>query len=479
VTTFGVNPFPVGTEEWAEWELAEQRGAQGPDEPTSPADRLRGIDAGQEPVGGQLDSWAPVDLGPYLRGEVQRPEPTVGLARDDMLRLIYPGKEHVVFGEMECGKSWLCVACAAAELLAGNHVLYVHFEDDPADTVDRMVMLDVPADVILRRFHFVAPERKVGGEALDKLLTFRPSLVILDGVNEGMSLHGWAIREEDGAALFRRHLVRPFIRAGAAVLSADHVVKDRQARDRYALGSIHKGNALTGSAILLENADPFGRGLRGRSHVYVTKDRPGFLRRNGKAGKIPGKTYLGEMVVDDTRLWVPFLELTWFAGKDRAGDLDEADPVDQHAEDDDYVLGLVRELTEATGAPVTQRGVRAKSKLGTDKTVDALERLVFGKRLVRMTGPRGAHLFSVPDGLDHAPTGTGPPSEGPVTRTSQRTSGPGDPRTTPDHSGPVELDGPTDVPDDSTSGRCALCGRPTKDGVCDARDWKHFEEEDQ
>ena len=28
-------------------------------------------------------TWKPIDLGPYLRGEVVRPEPTVGLTRKD------------------------------------------------------------------------------------------------------------------------------------------------------------------------------------------------------------------------------------------------------------------------------------------------------------------------------------------------------------------------------------------------------------
>ena len=36
--------------------------------------------------------------------------------RSDGLQLIYPGKEHAVIGEMESGKSWLLVACVAAEL---------------------------------------------------------------------------------------------------------------------------------------------------------------------------------------------------------------------------------------------------------------------------------------------------------------------------------------------------------------------------
>jgi hypothetical protein len=80
-------------------------------------------DAAQEPI--EPDSWIPLDLGPYLRGEVRRPEPTVGVARRDGVKFLYPGKEHAVIGEMEAGKSWFALACVAAELSMGRTVVYV------------------------------------------------------------------------------------------------------------------------------------------------------------------------------------------------------------------------------------------------------------------------------------------------------------------------------------------------------------------
>src|SRR5271167_3049473 len=39
-------------------------------------------------------TWEPVDLGPYLRGEVSQPQPSIGAHRSDGLQLIYPGREH-------------------------------------------------------------------------------------------------------------------------------------------------------------------------------------------------------------------------------------------------------------------------------------------------------------------------------------------------------------------------------------------------
>lgn len=283
---------------------------------------------GSAPVGTNGNSWRPVDLGPFLRGEVSRAVPSIGLTRRDGLRLIYPGKEHAVIGEMESGKSWLITACVAAELDAGRHVVYIHYEEaDPSDTVERLRALGAPADQVLALLRFVGPEQPVSPQQLTRLLDPAPSLVVHDGVNEAMSLHGWAIREEDGAAAFRRHLVKPCTSAGSAVLSADHVVKDRESRGRYALGSVHKGNALNGALLVLENAEPFGRGQRGRSHIYVTKDRPGHLRRHGRATKTPGKTYVGELVIDDTRQRVDYLDLAFLAPDPEHRGESEAQPV--------------------------------------------------------------------------------------------------------------------------------------------------------
>lgn len=392
--------------------------------------RQRLIDIAMEHVtaigyGPVSTGWEPVDLGPYLNGEVVQPEPTVGMRRSDGLRLIYPAREHVVFGEMESGKSWFAIASVAAELDAGNHVVYVHFEEpDPGGTVDRLLALGVGKPAIDKLFRFVAPHHPVTALALARLLDPPPVLVVLDGINEAMALHGWGIRDEDGAAKFRRHLVMPCVRVGAATLGCDHVVKDREARGRHALGSIHKGNGITGSLILLENAEPFGRGERGRSHIYVTKDRPGHLRRHGRAdAKTPGKTYLGELVVDDTQLRTPDLELMFWAPTETTGAPKPANTVEgarlevKH-EADVHVLEAVDALL-AAGHVAGLNTVCAKSPYGKGKTSESLTRLVL-TGVLRETRDGNQRVFD---------------------RFADRSGGPGGPRVfTPGPPGPVRVD---------------------------------------
>lgn len=378
--------------------------------PTSaePLDRLPAVladaqdapDEGEDRRNADTDpgSWAPIDLGPYLRGEIVRPEPSLGMARTDGLRLLYPGKEHACIGEMESGKSWLALASVAAELNAEHHVVYVHFEEcDPSDSVERLGALQVRDQDILWFLRFVGPERQVSPEALAALLDPAPTLVVFDGVNEAMALHRWAIREEDGAAEFRRRLVKPCTRLGAAVLSLDHVVKDAERRARTALGSVHKVNGLSGALILLENAEPFGRGLRGRSHVHVMKDRPGFLRRHGRPDpKVPGKTFMGELVIDDTRRSEPFLEVAFHALK---GDGDTAESPKSGAPSlAEEVFAVVAALPGK--AVASERALFAQCRKAEIKAREshirrAVDDLIMASRLTEVTGQRGAKGYQI------------------------------------------------------------------------------------
>lgn len=371
--------------------------AQAADISDAEARRLKVADILADSTRGErdTDSWTPINLAPYLDGTHIRPEPAVGIARQDGLRLLYPGKEHAVIGEMESGKSWFSLACVAAELVAGNTVVYIHFEEaDPADSVERLQALGVPAHRIAGGFRFVGPSSPVTPDRIVRLLDPPPSLVVLDGQNEGMALHAQAIREEDGAAKFRQLLVKPWTEAGAAVLSCDHVVKDKEARGRYALGSIHKGNALNGSLILLENTDPFGRGQRGASRLYAVKDRPGHLRRHGQGTKTSGKTYLGQIVVDDTRRWRNELDLAFLAPAEEApADTKPKSPLGQ------WVLDVVAGQPEQTVANRAQLYAllrKAGYSLREADVRDAVEDLIVAGTLAEHLGKRGAKGYRIP-----------------------------------------------------------------------------------
>lgn len=342
-------------------------------------------------------TWEPVDLGPYLRGEVVQPQPSLGIARSDGQRFIYRGREHAIVGETESGKTWFAIGCVAAELLDGNHVIYAHYEEsDPASTVEKLQLLGVDPAVIGARLRFVAPARAVRIEWIDALLDPPPALVVHDGINEAMALHGDEIKDAAGAAAFRRRLVLPFLRIGAATIACDHLAKDKEGRGRDAYGSVHKGNAIDGARILLENKEPFGRRMRGRSHVFVTKDRPGQLRAHGNPAGIPGKTFIGTLVVDDSETIGPDFTLRFFAPKDDDSTADEAAIAPHGAELADTVYAVIAALSEraVTSTRILLAEMRKAGHQARDIDVRAaVDDLLVSGRLIEISGNRGAKGF--------------------------------------------------------------------------------------
>jgi hypothetical protein len=246
-------------------------------------------------------SWKPVDLTDILAGTYTPPKPTVG-QRNDGVGLFYPGKLHSVASESEAGKTWLLIVAAFDEIKAGNHCLYVDFEDCAEGIAGRLQMFGLSAQQILDQFHYIRPDETVNTEQnladlREALKRWRPTLAIVDGVTEAMTMHGLNINDNTDIAAFAATLPRKLARAGCATVCLDHVVKDKDGRGRYAIGGVHKLNGIDGAAYILEARDPFGDGLKGRSTILIAKDRPGQLRKHGQR-RPDGLTDFGELIVD-------------------------------------------------------------------------------------------------------------------------------------------------------------------------------------
>lgn len=245
-------------------------------------------------------TWQPVDLAAVLAGTWQPPQPTVG-RRSDGRGLFYPGKTHTVVSETEGGKTWLALSAALDEMATGRHVLYLDFEDDQGTVAGRLLTLGASRSTIASHFHYLRPESPLGSgihaDDLHQLLeAHQPTLAVIDGVTEAMTMHGLNPLDNVDAARFGRILPRRLTVAGCAVANLDHVTKSSDSRGRYALGAVHKLNGLDGGAYLLENRSAFGVGLTGRSTIKIAKDRPGQLRAHAlpSAG---GLHWYGDLVL--------------------------------------------------------------------------------------------------------------------------------------------------------------------------------------
>ncbi len=245
-------------------------------------------------------SWQPVDLRHVLDGTYTPPEPAVG-RRSDGIGLFYPGKSHVVVSESEGGKTWFALSACLDEMKAGNNVVYLDFEDDEGGIAGRLLTLGAHRDLIRDTFHYIRPADRLGtGIHRDDLWRVldehHPTIGVLDGITEAMTLHGLDPNKNDDAATFGRMLPRMLTEHGAAAVSLDHVTKDREGRGRWAIGAQHKLSGLDGAQYVLDNRHSFGVGLTGRSTVKIAKDRPGQLRRNALPSS-GGMFWFGDLVL--------------------------------------------------------------------------------------------------------------------------------------------------------------------------------------
>ncbi|MBA8794929.1 hypothetical protein FHX74_002557 [Friedmanniella endophytica] len=309
--------------------------------------------------------WQPVDLEAVLSGTYQRPEPTVG-SRTDGRGLFYPGKSHTVVSETEGGKTWFALSAALDEMAASHHAVYIDFEDDEGSVVTRLLTLGATPDRIRNHFHYLRPDAGIGaddnaGDLTQLLGDTRPRLVVLDGITEAMGLHGLDPLKNADAAIFGRRVTKRITDTGAAVVSLDHVTKDRENRGRYALGAVHKLNGLSGAQYTLTNRTPFGIGLTGRSTINIAKDRPGQLRAHALPSS-SGLHWYGDLVLESHNQ-----------------DFAEVSITPPHQTDEDFrPTELMHRISEALAeyGPLAQRRILAATKGKTDSKRQALDFLI-------------------------------------------------------------------------------------------------------
>jgi hypothetical protein len=238
------------------------------------------LDAVKPPAVGEPSSWARVDLRDALAGEGAEAAPTI-LQRADGPCLLYDSRIHQVSAEPEAGKSWLGLRAIADLLKTGCNALLIDFESTASENVVRLLGLGVDEDRILDQFIYLRPHEPLTDATrsdFEAALAQSPALVVIDGATEALTIHGLDLADNADIARWLELLPRPAARSGAAVLLVDHVVKNREARGRYAIGAQHKLAGID-VAYALEVVEPFGRGQDGKVRLKVMKDRPGHVRQ--------------------------------------------------------------------------------------------------------------------------------------------------------------------------------------------------------
>ena len=271
-------------------------GARAATEPEAPIVTGPDPEEGEElagprnPLDERSSSWSSVDLGPYLRGEVARPEPSM-FRRDDGQGLLYPGRVNLLYSKRESGKSWVSLLVVKQLLSEGVSVLLIDLEDEPTTAVTRLLALGAKPEEIDQHLGYIRPESglaamRPGGEVVVRqedediereLVDRQPALVVLDGMTVLYALHGLDTNHSVETEVITGWLKRLTRNGKSTVLLIDHVTKSAS-RGSDPIGSQHKMAMVQGAAYHVWNVDPIVPGQKGKTELLVGKDRHGAVR---------------------------------------------------------------------------------------------------------------------------------------------------------------------------------------------------------
>ena len=219
-------------------------------------------------------SWLPVDL---VDRTANPPAPP------DLVGLFYLGKYHLLSGESEAMKTWLALTATVEELKAGHGVYWVDGDDVGLDDIlERLRLLGATKDqtdraVRLSRHRTNRSPATSCAQVAEHAKALDIRLVVLDGFNPLLTLHKLDPDRGPDVETFYR-LVDPLRKLPTAVLLPDNVVKHKESRGKFSVGSERKhskADVHLGMVML----KPLVRGGTGKARINVHKDRPGHLTR--------------------------------------------------------------------------------------------------------------------------------------------------------------------------------------------------------
>jgi len=232
-------------------------------------------------------SWRPRRLS----NEVTPTEPPSLLQVATNRFLLYRGRTNSIVAEASSGKTWLAILASLEVLKAGGRVLWLDYESNGAEVVNRhKAMFDVP-DEYWGRFDYVSPSERLedsktnattihGAVFYSYLDVTSYDLAVIDSVTGAMSCEGLDTNSDTDVETFHRLLAYRLANAGPAVLMLDHVPKNVESRGNDARGSGRKREGITGASYKMKVDRPWKRANGGTPVVgsftlTVAKDRDG------------------------------------------------------------------------------------------------------------------------------------------------------------------------------------------------------------
>jgi hypothetical protein len=337
------------------------------DDAAKPPPRLRAVPVDSPPPARPASWWEEVDLL-AARGE---PED-----KPDIAGISYPGNLALHFGEPTAAKSWLNLILCVELAREDKHSLWFDREMNTRLMIQRLDALGA-TDEEIQRIHYRRPDEIADAFVLHALAErYEPALCVYD------ALVGIATLEQldeykgpDVEYIYQRY-ARPFMDAGAAVHFIDHVIKDKEARGRWATGSQRKlGGVDVGLSV--EMMQPFGRGKTGRAKIVNRKDRFGGL------AAVEGQVVCDIVLVSDPETH----KISWRFEEHKSSN----NPLDNRPT---WYMEQVSKVLEAQVEPMSQNAIETLVGRNRDYVRKALLCLEMEGYARHATGPRSAKLYS-------------------------------------------------------------------------------------
>lgn len=174
-------------------------------------------------------------------------------------------------GDSEVLKTWAALYACREFVVNGRQVLYIDCEGALLPTVYNLKKLGLSREAA-SNFSYWRLEDKVTLEQLTHWLSLiGPTLMVVDGVTELLSLYGWDPNKNTDVSAYQRLFLK---HTNLTTIELDHTTKYAAVQT----GSIHKRAGMNGASYLLESVDRGGVGGVSTSRVKVLKDRVGMVR---------------------------------------------------------------------------------------------------------------------------------------------------------------------------------------------------------
>lgn len=364
-----------------------------------PTDPTRPLEQAYEDLEQLVTRWGPttthaatgfVDLSWLDGGQPPVVDPPTICRRADGTALFYKGKVNGIFGDPECGKTWLAQAAIIETLLDGGTAAMVDVDHNgPNHTAARLLLLggDLAERTDLAslladpsRFRYYQPDDADElRAAIDDLVHRAPDVLLIDSIGEAIPMYGANTNDGDEITNAMRFLCTRPADAGSCVITIDHLPKSTEARSTgYAIGSIAKKRMIRGAYLRAEARNQPAPGQIGRITLRIEKDTAGELR------KASGGGYAGTLTLDSTRSETHGTT-AWSIAREEAPKNDDGtfrptklmEAISRYVEDNDQC---------------TQRDVQSDVP-GKDKYVtQALKLLIHEGFISTIPGPRGSRL---------------------------------------------------------------------------------------